>query len=54
MNKQKSPLQRIFENGKEKVAVSKNTRELLPIFAENDHKKIALLIAKWLEQDNQT
>jgi len=54
VNKQKSSLQRILNKGKEKVKVNEKTAELLPVLAQNDHAKMASIIAKWLDEDNQT
>lgn len=46
-----SPLTRILRRGRSKVVVTDNTRNLLPVMANNDHQNIARLIAKWLEQE---
>lgn len=47
----KGPLHNLFARQQPKVAAKKKVGKLLTSMAEEDHKRIALLIKKWLEQD---
>ncbi|MFQ3234484.1 MAG: hypothetical protein ACI9C4_000035 [Paraglaciecola sp.] len=46
-----SALSKLFAAKKSKVNTNKCVTELLCVFAEQDHKRIARLLAKWLEAD---
>ena len=49
-----SPLSRILARGQQKVDFKKDKASLLMQFSEKDHRRIAQLIAKWLEDsENQ-
>ncbi|WP_414827683.1 hypothetical protein [Alteromonas sp. H39] len=49
-----SPLARILARGHQKVSYKKEKGRLLMQFSEKDHRRIAQLIAKWLEDsENQ-
>lgn len=49
-----SPLTRILAKGQRKVGYKEGKGRLLMQFSEKDHRRIAQLIAKWLEDsENQ-
>ena len=47
-----SPLQRIYAKQKPKLRVNTRQTALLKTFAEDDYKRIALLIKKWLDESD--
>ncbi|WP_412726748.1 hypothetical protein [Alteromonas sp. D210916BOD_24] len=49
-----SPFTRIMHKGHQKTGYKKNSGQLLMQLSENDHKRIATLIAQWLEKDDHT
>lgn len=51
---QKSPLTRLFDRQKPKVSASPRVADVLNTYANDSHKAIAMLIAKWLDEDNST
>ncbi|MCU7554373.1 hypothetical protein OCL06_07160 [Alteromonas sp. ASW11-19] len=53
-DKPASPLRRIFARGHEKTGYRPSTGNLLLQFSEQDHRRIAQLIAKWLEDEDNT
>ena len=44
-----SPLTKLFKRQQVKVKAKDRVARLLLTYAENDHKRIALLIQRWLE-----
>ncbi|MFT6897557.1 MAG: hypothetical protein ACJA13_001966 [Paraglaciecola sp.] len=46
-----SALGKLFNAKKSKVKTNKRMTELLCVFAEHDHKRIACLLQEWLEAD---
>ncbi|MBJ2130354.1 hypothetical protein JC525_15595 [Alteromonas sp. IB21] len=44
-----SPFSRIMRNGHQKTGYKVRNGELLMCMSEDDHKRIARLISKWLE-----
>ena len=51
MERSASPLKKLFTKQQPKLNATPRKAALLKTFAEDDYKKIALLIQKWLEQD---
>lgn len=51
--RQKGPnaLQKIHRKGRQKVVVTQRSEKLLKTFAEDDYKRIAKLIGRWLDED---
>lgn len=47
-----SPFSRIMAKGQARAGYKPTSGDLLMQLSENDHKRIATLIAKWLETDN--
>lgn len=47
----RSALGKLFAAKKDKVKTNKRMTELLCVFAEQDHKRIARLLQTWLEKD---
>ena len=47
-NQTSTPLQRLFNKQQPKVAAKKKVGKLLTTMAEEDHKRIAILLQKWL------
>jgi hypothetical protein len=45
-----SPFSRIMQKGHKKTRYKKASGKLLLQLSENDHKRIATLIAKWLDE----
>lgn len=45
-----SPLNKLFARQKQKMKVNKRMAKLLLVFSEQDHKRIAALIQKWLDE----
>lgn len=50
MNRSRRPLELLFAKQQKKVKANPRTAELLKAYAEEDHKRIALLISQWLKQ----
>jgi hypothetical protein len=46
-----SPLSRLMKKGQSKTGYKSTSGNLLMQMSENDHKRIAKLIANWLERD---
>ncbi|WP_420932975.1 hypothetical protein ACOJR9_10675 [Alteromonas sp. A081] len=46
-----SPLSRLMKKGQLKTGYQSTSGNLLMLMSENDHKRIAKLIASWLEHD---
>ncbi|WP_160173364.1 MULTISPECIES: hypothetical protein [unclassified Alteromonas] len=46
-----SPLSRLMKKGQSKTGYKLTSGNLLMQMSENDHKRIAKLIANWLERD---
>lgn len=51
MQPKRSPLSAIYEKNQRKVKATEKKARFLKTFAADDHKKIAQLIKKWLEED---
>jgi hypothetical protein len=51
--KKKGAFSRVVQNGQKKVPTTASTKALLFTLGNEDHKRIAQLIAKWLEQDER-
>lgn len=49
-----NPLQRLHRRQQQKVATKPQVSQFLSRLADDDHKRIAQLIRKWLEQDQQS
>ena len=49
--KRPSPLNKLFVKQQPKVRASRKKAALLKTFAEHDYQRIATLIQKWLEED---
>ncbi|MDN4503292.1 hypothetical protein QX776_12850 [Alteromonadaceae bacterium BrNp21-10] len=49
-NQTATPLQRLFTKQQPKVAAKKKVGKLLTTMAEEDHKRIAILLQKWLDE----
>jgi hypothetical protein len=45
-----SPLNKLFARQQPKMKVNKRRTKLLLVFSEQDHKRIAALIKKWLDE----
>lgn len=52
MEKPASPLKKLFAKQQPKVSATARKSQFLKTFADDDYKKIAILIQKWLEQDD--
>jgi hypothetical protein len=48
-----SPLSRMMKKGQAKTGYKSTSGNLLMQMSENDHKRIATLIAHWLNEDNR-
>lgn len=53
-NKPGTALNRLFVRGHQKVHYKKANGDLMMLFSDNEHKRIAQLIAHWLTQDDNT
>jgi hypothetical protein len=53
-NKPSSALNRLFNRGHKKVHYKKANGELMMLFSENEHKRIAQLIAQWIAHDDNS
>jgi len=49
-----SALNRLFTRGHQKVHYKKANGELMMLFSENEHKRIAQLIAQWIAHDDNS
>jgi hypothetical protein len=49
MNRPSSPLQILYAKQQPKVKANHQMTQLLKAYAGNDHKRIALLLSKWLK-----
>lgn len=47
-------LHKLYQKQQPKLGTKKGTSRLLTTFAEDDYKRIAALIAKWLEESEST
>lgn len=47
-----SPLQKLYQRQQPKVHASSRKAALLKTFAEDDYKRIAKLLQKWLDEQN--
>jgi len=45
-----SPLNKLFTRQQAKMKVNKRMAKLLLVFSEQDHKRIAVLVQKWLNE----
>ncbi|MEC8231502.1 MAG: hypothetical protein AAF364_14145 [Pseudomonadota bacterium] len=52
-NDKHSPFLRIMQKGHKKTGYKKTSGNLLLTLSENDHKRIAQLIAKWIEDKSE-
>tara|TARA_Y100000034_G_C6569650_1_gene246844 strand:+ start:272 stop:466 length:195 start_codon:yes stop_codon:yes gene_type:complete len=51
---QKSPLTRLYERQQPKLGINQRQTALLKTFAEDDYKRIAQLIQKWLDDSSSS
>ncbi|MCW8108657.1 hypothetical protein OPS25_09130 [Alteromonas ponticola] len=48
-----SPFVRLMQQGHSKVKYSNKKARMLMLFGDNEHRQIAALIKKWLDEDEQ-
>ncbi|MCW8092062.1 hypothetical protein [Alteromonas sp. ASW11-130] len=51
--KKPSPFSQLMQKGHRKVKYSSQKSDVLMLFSEQEHRRIATLIKKWLKEDEQ-